>query len=98
MLALLLWFGATPKEFFHQFASHQDTQDCRQPREGISFEQPHHHCDFLSFQLLPVAIALPLQWLPGLLPSSYPRWKETPVASFFSQPVLGRPQRGPPAV
>lgn len=97
-LALLLLFGATPKEFFHQFAAHQDTQECWQPREGIYFEQPHHHCDFLSFHLLPFAPAQVLLWRPQALPPFYPVWQEALSPAVFSMAVAGQPQRGPPAV
>lgn len=50
-LSLLLLFGGTAKEFIHLFAGHEDTTHCSDNHEGLSFENEHHHCDFLSFAL-----------------------------------------------
>lgn len=52
-MALLLVFGGVSKEYLHLFADHEDTVDCNHDREGLHFENEHHHCDFLSFTLPP---------------------------------------------
>lgn len=50
-LGLLLVFGSTSKEYIHLFADHEDTVHCHQHYDGLTIEQEHHHCTFLSFTL-----------------------------------------------
>jgi hypothetical protein len=51
LLAVLLVFGTTAKEYIHLFTHHQDTVHTH--HDGLSFENEHHHCTFLSFTLSP---------------------------------------------
>lgn len=57
LLALLLLFGGTAKEFVHQFAGHTDTvhasctASCAETKDGLAFGPKHHHCEFLKFTL-----------------------------------------------
>ncbi|MCB0699530.1 MAG: hypothetical protein H6551_06880 [Chitinophagales bacterium] len=53
VLAVLLIFGSASKEFIHLFASHEDTVHIHDAHDGLSFENEHHHCTFLSFALPP---------------------------------------------
>lgn len=52
-MALLLVFGGVSKEYLHLFTGHTDTTHCNHERDGLYFENEHHHCDFLSFTLPP---------------------------------------------
>jgi hypothetical protein len=45
-------FGGTSKELIHHFAGHEDTVH-HQHQKGLSFENKHHHCAFLSDFLSP---------------------------------------------
>ncbi|MBS1774075.1 MAG: hypothetical protein JST82_14545 [Bacteroidetes bacterium] len=47
-LAILLLFGSTSREFIHLFAGHKDTIHTHSQKEGLSFENKHHHCSFLD--------------------------------------------------
>ena len=51
-LATLLLFGTTPAEAIHAFAHHRDTIH-QQDSNGPIIDTQHHHCQFLSFQLMP---------------------------------------------
>lgn len=52
-LAVLLIFGSTSKEYIHLFADHKDTVHIQHDHDGLTFENEHHHCTFLSFTLTP---------------------------------------------
>ena len=51
-VAFLLQLNGTSHEFLHTFTGHEDTVDCahNDHPDGPSFEQQHHHCDFLDLQ------------------------------------------------
>jgi hypothetical protein len=95
-LAALLLFGVAPKEAVHACAGHQDTVHRRGLHEPV-METAHHHCSFLSFQLMPFAgpAALPVPRetpLPGH-ESFLPVQNERPA----QRTIALRELRGPPA-
>jgi hypothetical protein len=63
----------TPREFLHQWTSHQDTQDqhgCAD-FDGLAFSVKHKHCEFLQIGIEPYVqvnayhppAAQPVQWI-----------------------------------
>ena len=53
-MAFILLLGGTAKEYIHLFADHEDTIHIHEDGyDGTSFDNEHHHCDFLSFTLPP---------------------------------------------
>ncbi|MBS1615441.1 MAG: hypothetical protein JST06_04910 [Bacteroidetes bacterium] len=60
-LAALLLFGTTPAAAIHAFAHHHDTLH-HHSQERFSIDPKHHHCQFLSFHLMP--FEAPPQWVP----------------------------------
>lgn len=53
-MAFILLLGGTAKEYLHMFADHEDTIHIHEDGyDGISFDNEHHHCSFLSFTLPP---------------------------------------------
>jgi E3 ubiquitin-protein ligase DOA10 len=53
-LAILFFFGAAPKEFFHSFAHHKDTEHLVNYGKGKhTVDAQHHHCDYLDFVFTP---------------------------------------------
>ncbi len=52
-LAFLVLFGGTAKEFIHEFTGHTDTVHHQCDDGELSFENQHHHCDFLGDSLPP---------------------------------------------
>jgi hypothetical protein len=53
-LAVLLFFAATPKDFLHEFAGHEDTVHSQHDDDGsLGFSNKHHHCSFLTLLAMP---------------------------------------------
>lgn len=97
LLALLLVFGSTSKEYLHLFTGHEDTVDCtHEGNHGLSFEKQHHHCEFLSFTLPPFlndAAEYTFSYH-----KVYPRIYHTRLAdNVVLRPVSSFYLRGPPA-
>lgn len=44
--------NTTPREFLHQFAPHEDTQD-QHHHDGLVFSVKHKHCEFLQIGVEP---------------------------------------------
>lgn len=97
VLAVLLVFGSTPKEYIHLFADHEDTTHCNNDhREGLSFESQHHHCTFLSFTLPPFvhdAVSYQIRFAPVYTERHYAEAVSSLAARNVPAPYL----RGPPA-
>jgi hypothetical protein len=92
-LAVLLIFGTTAKEYIHLFAHHEDTVHTH--HEGLSFENEHHHCTFLSFTLSPFISEIPI------LHIAYQNLEFKDQVCFVHEriafkPVSVRSLRGPP--
>ncbi len=66
-LAASLVYGITPKDLVHAFAPHADTVH-RQDHPGPVAEAAHHHCGFLSLELMPfdAPYELPVVFSPKL--------------------------------
>ena len=94
-LSLLLLFGSTPKEFIHNFANHADTIDSRISK-GLVIDKVHHHCSFLSFNLMPFAEGFQ-QPLLRLIKQSFQIQHATAVAVFVPYSTATLSLRGPPA-
>lgn len=96
-LVVLLLFGTTPAAAIHAFAHHHDTVHHRS-REKHNIEPRHHHCQFLSFHLMP--FDAPPQW------HARPAQKLQKLHSFYiirderaAQQILAlREGRGPPHI
>jgi hypothetical protein len=74
LLGVFAWH-TTPREFLHQLAPHQDTQDHHNKKyDGLSFSEKHKHCDFLQIGVEPYeqisfhyqAPVQPVQWIYAL--------------------------------
>jgi hypothetical protein len=92
--SFLLLLGNTPMEFVHSFAGHKDT--VHHEHKGLSFENKHHHCAFLSltltcfindFSVPYVTLRLPV--MAGQHTSFGPR--------FVQRAIIAASLRGPPA-
>jgi hypothetical protein len=86
VLALLLVFGSTSKEYIHLFADHTDTTHCHSnhDHDGLSFESEHHH-DAASYQL---------RFLPTYITSH----DAEEVAHLTPREVPASRLRGPPVI
>jgi hypothetical protein len=96
-LVLLMMLSGVAHEFVHSFIGHEDTIDHVQTskhRGGVSFEQEHHHCDFLQFPS-PVFLfsSFQLQFHPALAHTENFLLADLPVVS---RPCLHTALRGPP--
>lgn len=94
---MLLVFGSTPKEYVHLFAGHTDTEHCNHDREGLYFENEHHHCDFLSFTLPPFAHDAITYIITERNPV-YPIHGSAIAVHLTFQSAPATRQRGPPAI
>jgi hypothetical protein len=96
-LVLLLMMNGISHEFIHSFSGHQDTVDCvHNGHSGshASFEQVHHHCDFLNLQS-PVFLtsSLHFYFFTNLQHNDYFVLGDQP---FFSADIRYTALRGPP--
>jgi hypothetical protein len=94
-LSLLLLLGSTPKEFIHGFANHKDTIDSRSPSKGLTFGNKHHHCAFLSFNLLPFADGFQQPAL-FFLKQNFQTFHTVVLAVFIPGSSTALSLRGPP--
>ncbi len=95
-MALLLAFGGVSKEYLHLFADHEDTESCNHHREGIYFENEHHHCDFLSYTL-PYYVNDAAVYNLQVYTQYFPDYHKTHVAHLIPRDVPAARLRGPPA-
>ncbi|XZF16427.1 hypothetical protein ACTHGU_09820 [Chitinophagaceae bacterium MMS25-I14] len=91
---MILLFGTTPMEYVHTFTHHKDTVH-HAHQHGLSFENKHHHCDFLSFQLLPFDNDI---YIPHFyyIPAEYCSTHAALVLSFVQRSIVRTSLRGPP--
>jgi len=97
-LAVVLFFGSTPKEFIHLFTHHTDTVHSAHEKDGLVFDPIHHHCTFLSYAL-PLFIkddAQPVFTYHD--PVSYPQYNAVYVTSPAVAAIYTADLRGPPAI
>ena len=96
LLALVVFFGTTSKEFIHSFAGHEDTESCNHTHKAHpSFESKHHHCSFLSDTLMPFDAPMSIQISDGIATIFLIKngaWIEASVYPTLLIPTL----RGPP--
>lgn len=94
-LAALLLFGSTPASAIHTLARHHDTvHHCDGHRAVLS--GPHHHCQFLSFELMPFDAPTPLPVRFGQ-PAQLPQYfLPAPNERASQQAAALREGRGPP--
>lgn len=97
VMALVLLFGTTPKEFIHLFAGHHDTVHHEHAPGEFSFEGEHHHCDFLSYDLPAFDNDIRLPYLP-VVATRYYRAYATAEVRITHGDVVQVSSRGPPAV
>ncbi|PZF74419.1 hypothetical protein DN068_02235 [Taibaiella soli] len=83
-------------EFVHSFAHHQDTVDHKHPH-GLAFENKHHHCDFLSFQLMPFDGAIHIPRISFIAPVFITQQDAVQV-HFVQRKIVRTSLRGPPVV
>jgi len=93
-LAIILVFGTTPMEFVHSFGHHKDTEH-RRHQHGLSFENKHRHCDFLSFQLMPFDGAIHIPRL-SFLASVFVAQQAAVQVHFIQRKIVQASLRGPP--
>lgn len=98
LLAVVLFFGTTPKEYIHLFADHVDTSHhhCEHGDEP-AYEVEHHHCEFLSFTLSPFehsTFELTFKKVKPFVAIS----KATEVVHLIPRFVPASRLRGPPAI
>jgi hypothetical protein len=96
-LVSLLLFGVTPKEAMHACAHHQDTVH-RHDVQGPVLETAHHHCSFLSFQLMPFAPPFSLPALRPMLLPEHGSFVPDQDERAAQQAIALREGRGPPAL
>ncbi len=96
LLALLLVFGTTSKEYIHGFTGHQDTTSCHHSHPlGPVWDPPHHHCEFLSFVLSAFGPTVFIQLVPARPQLGF--CYHAILRSYQDQEPPGRqPVRGPP--
>lgn len=94
-MAFLLVFGGVSKEYLHLFADHTDTESCNHHREGLYFENEHHHCDFLSYTLPYYVHDAAVYTLP-VITEFYSTDYNTPVTHLVPRDVPVSRLRGPP--
>ncbi len=104
LLALLILFGGTAKEFVHQFTGHTDTvhtsctSSCAETKDGLAFHTPHHHCDFLQLALAAFTDTPVFDWLPApLLLQHISSHQPASNGVVLSVVVASYQGRGPPA-
>lgn len=105
LLALLLLFGGTAKEFVHQFTGHTDTvhdsctSSCAETKDGLAFGPKHHHCDFLQFTLAAFETPSVFNFHGAeLLPKHAVRHLAVPQHLWLIRCFSALTGRGPPAV
>lgn len=96
-VVFLLLLNGTAHEFLHTFSGHEDTVDCIHREDGAapSFEQQHHHCDFLDLQspvFLPASFSFSL-----FQPTLYNDYYVGANLLFFNREQEHTALRGPPA-
>jgi hypothetical protein len=96
-LAALLLFGSTPASAIHQLARHHDTVHHHSDR-GLLVETQHHHCQFLSFELMPFDGPRPLPAIAALPLRPRHHFIPAPDERASQQATALREGRGPPAV
>ena len=98
-LVLLMMLSGVAHEFVHSFIGHEDTihhvSDKKHPG-AVSFENEHHHCNFLEFPA-PLFLASSIQLY------FYPALKHTQQFILQDLAIVSRQQlytslRGPPAL
>jgi len=97
-LAVVLFFGSTPKEFIHLFTHHTDTVHSAHEKDGLVFDPIHHHCTFLSYAL-PLFVKDDAQ--PVFTyhePLTYPQYHAIDVAGHTLAFTATAYLRGPPAI
>lgn len=94
---MLLLFGSSPMEAIHALADHCDTVHHVHDTHGPVLDEAHHHCSFLSQELMP--FDAPPQWpLMQFAPApEYPVFSERQDERATQQEVALRDSRGPPA-
>ena len=93
-LSVLLLFGSTPKEFIHNFADHTDTVDTRIAK-GLVADKVHHHCSFISFNLMPFEDGFQPALIPLTTTIYYSHTVSLPT-TFLPRSIKATTQRGPP--
>lgn len=68
----VFFLNATPREFIHLFANHEDTQD-QDHADGLVFSKVHQHCGFLNigvppyeatrFEYIPLVVSIDWHYL-----------------------------------
>lgn len=96
-VVFLLLLNGTAHEFLHTFSGHKDTVDCAHREDGAtaSFEQQHHHCDFLDLQS-PVFLASSFSFS-LFIPTLHNDYYVGASLLFFSRQLGHTALRGPPA-
>jgi hypothetical protein len=95
-LSILLLFGATPKEFIHNFANHKDTVDINIAK-GLVLDKVHHHCSFISFNLMPFEDGFQPAFIP-LTTTVFSVHQYALPISFIPRSINAVTLRGPPVV
>lgn len=96
-LAALLLFGTTPAAAIHAFAHHQDTVH-HHSQEKFSIDPKHHHCQFLSFHLMPFEVSLPWVVSSVSLRQTPPSFLILQDERAVQQRIALREGRGPPCI
>lgn len=97
VLAVLLIFGSTAKEYIHLFADHTDTTHdvCEKRQKGENVEQEHHHCKFLTYSVTPYINDVQVVDIPTPTSAFYIAYGSA-VSSLTHRTVSEPQQRGPP--
>jgi hypothetical protein len=95
-MVLMLFIGSTPMDFFHRFTGHEDTIHNTHSDKGITIENLHIHCVFLSLVVDVFTLQVPLQFHRYLL-SEYFNPKPLFSERFVQRSVVASALRGPPA-
>lgn len=93
---MLLLFGTTAKEFFHAFTGHEDTVHRYHAPGEYSFENEHHHCDFLHYSLPAFENDISYPYVQVLSTIVYKEYRLTDI-QLVQREILQTSLRGPPA-
>ena len=95
-IVILLLLNGTAHEFLHTFTNDEDTVDCvhNDHAHGATFENEHHHCDFLDLQS-PVFVHVGFSFTLNIFVQHVNYFSNT-IPQFVVQELPHTALRGPP--
>jgi len=99
LLLTVFCLYVTPKEVFHAFSHHTDTEHHIVDTQGLHFDSEHHHCELLKLDQQFTAAQIDLPYFDfEQLPQYVDQQKIALLSIFRSNDAnLGLFLRGPPA-